>query len=174
MSAGVRARAKEIFADALGMAPAQREAFVDEACAGDARLRAVVDGLVAALQSASDFLAEPTIDGDAPEAGAGDAVGPGQAIGRYRLLRALGEGGFGVVYLAEQTRPVTRRVALKILKLGMDSKRVVARFEAERQALALMDHPCIASVLDAGTTEQGRPYFVMEYVQGEPITTHCV
>jgi non-specific serine/threonine protein kinase/serine/threonine-protein kinase len=173
MSAAIRARAKEIFADALAMAPAERAAFLDQACEGDARLRAVVDGLLAAMQSASDFLAEPTVDGDAPALGAG-AVGPGEVIGRYRLLRALGEGGFGVVYLAEQLRPVTRRVALKILKIGMDTRRVVARFEAERQALALMDHPCIASVLDAGATESGRPYFVMEYVQGEPITTYCI
>ena len=173
MSAAIRARAKEIFADALAMAPAERGAFLDQACEGDTRLRAVVDGLLAAMQSASDFLAEPTVDGDASALGS-SAVGPGEVIGRYRLLRALGEGGFGIVYLAEQQRPVTRRVALKILKVGMDTKRVVARFEAERQALALMDHPCIASVLDAGATESGRPYFVMEYVQGEPITTWCI
>jgi len=91
-------------------------------------------------------------------------------IGRYKLLQQIGEGGFGVVYMAEQTEPVRRRVALKIIKLGMDTKQVIARFEAERQALAMMDHPNIATVLDAGATETGRPYFVMELVRGLPIT----
>ena len=94
-------------------------------------------------------------------------------IGPYRILDQIGEGGMGVVYLAEQTEPVRRRVALKIIKIGMDTKSVVARFEAERQALALMDHPCVAKVLDAGATETGRPYFVMEHVAGIPITEHC-
>ena len=99
--------------------------------------------------------------------------GPGTTIGRYKLLQELGEGGFGVVYQAEQTEPVRRRVALKIIKQGMDTRQVVARFEAERQALALMDHPNIAKVLDAGATETGRPYFVMEMVKGIPITEYC-
>ncbi|MHC4092833.1 MAG: serine/threonine protein kinase, partial [Planctomycetota bacterium] len=94
-------------------------------------------------------------------------------IGAYRILRKLGEGGMGEVYLAEQSEPIRRRVALKLIKPGMDSRQVVARFESERQALALMDHPCIAKVFDAGSTEQGRPYFAMEYVEGEPITKHC-
>ena len=98
---------------------------------------------------------------------------PGQTIGRYKLLQEIGEGGFGVVYLAEQTEPVRRQVALKIIKLGMDTREVVARFEAERQALAMMDHSNIAKVLDAGATETGRPYFVMELVHGEPITDYC-
>ncbi|MFC1762175.1 protein kinase [Planctomycetota bacterium] len=97
----------------------------------------------------------------------------GHTIGPYKLLSILGEGGFGVVYLAEQKRPIRRRVALKVIKPGMDSKQVIARFEAERQALALLDHPHIAHVFDAGTTEQGRPYFVMEYIEGMPITQHC-
>ncbi len=101
------------------------------------------------------------------------AEGPGSVIGRYKLLQQIGEGGFGVVYMAEQREPVKRRVALKIIKLGMDTKQVVARFEAERQALALMDHHNIAKVFDAGATETGRPYFVMELVKGIPITKYC-
>jgi serine/threonine protein kinase len=103
----------------------------------------------------------------------GAALGPGAVIGRYKLLRILGEGGYGIVYLAEQQRPVKRRVALKVIKPGMDTKQVIARFEAERQALALLDHPNIAHVFNAGTTEAGRPYFAMEYVKGVPITEHC-
>jgi serine/threonine protein kinase len=95
---------------------------------------------------------------------------PGSWVGRYKLLSVLGEGGMGVVHLAEQQQPIRRQVALKVIKPGMDSKRVIARFEAERQALALLDHPNIARVHDAGTTENGRPYFVMEYVNGLPIT----
>src|SRR5437867_4208986 len=98
---------------------------------------------------------------------------PGTMIGRYKLLEKVGEGGFGVVYVAEQREPVKRRVALKIIKLGMDTKQVVARFEAERQALALMDHPNIAKVLDAGATDAGRPFFVMELVRGVKITDYC-
>ena len=96
-----------------------------------------------------------------------------QRVGPFKILDVLGEGGFGIVYLAEQQEPVRRRVALKVIKPGMDSKAVIARFEAERQALALMNHPNVASVFDAGTTEQGRPYFVMEHVSGIPITEHC-
>ncbi|TVQ31575.1 MAG: hypothetical protein EA376_08880 [Phycisphaeraceae bacterium] len=99
--------------------------------------------------------------------------GPPERIGRYRILDTLGEGGFGVVYLAEQTEPVRRRVALKVIKLGMDTRQVIARFEAERQALAMMDHPCVARVFEAGATPEGRPYFVMEHVPGVPITEHC-
>jgi len=98
----------------------------------------------------------------------GAAIGPGVKIGRYKLLRILGEGGYGIVYLAEQQRPVKRRVALKLIKPGMDSKQVVARFEAERQALALLDHPNIAHVFNSGTTDAGRPYFALEYVKGVP------
>ncbi|MCU0918219.1 MAG: WD40 repeat domain-containing serine/threonine-protein kinase [Planctomycetes bacterium] len=103
----------------------------------------------------------------------GAGAGPGGQIGPYKLLRILGEGGCGIVYLAEQQRPVKRRVALKVIKPGMDTKQVIARFEAERQALALLDHPNIAHVFDAGTTDTGRPYFAMEYVKGVPITEHC-
>ncbi|MHC4582401.1 MAG: serine/threonine protein kinase [Planctomycetota bacterium] len=98
---------------------------------------------------------------------------PGAHIGRYKLLRVLGEGGMGIVYLAQQDKPVTRQVALKVIKPGMDSKRVMARFEAEEQALALMEHPHVARVYDAGLTGSSRPYFVMEYVKGIPITEHC-
>jgi serine/threonine protein kinase len=98
---------------------------------------------------------------------------PGTVIGRYTLIEAVGAGGFGTVFLAEQSEPVARRVALKVLKLGMDTQQVIARFEQERQALALMDHPHIAKVLDAGTTDAGRPFFVMELVAGEPITEFC-
>src|SRR5262249_10803700 len=98
---------------------------------------------------------------------------PGNSIGPYKLVEKIGEGGFGVVFLAEQEQPVRRKVALKIIKPGMDTRQVIARFEAERQALAMMDHPNIAKVHDAGTTENGRPYFVMELVQGVPITEYC-
>ena len=98
---------------------------------------------------------------------------PGDRIGRYKLLQQIGEGGFGIVYMAEQEEPVRRRVALKIIKLGMDTRQVIARFEAERQALALMDHPNIAKVLDAGATQSGRPFFVMELVKGDRITEYC-
>src|SRR5262249_41265982 len=101
------------------------------------------------------------------------AEGPGTVIGPYKLLEQIGEGGMGVVYMAEQTKPVRRKVALKIIKPGMDTRQGIARFEAERQALGLMDHPNIARVLDAGATESGRPYFVMELVKGIPITDYC-
>ena len=116
----------------------------------------------------------PSKDESVSTASLGDAVrGSKGQVGPYKLLSVLGEGGFAVVYLAEQERPVKRRVALKVIKPGMDTKQVIARFEAERQALALLDHPNIAHVFDAGTTKAGRPYFVMEYVKGVPITEHC-
>jgi serine/threonine protein kinase len=98
---------------------------------------------------------------------------PGTRIGNYKILQAIGEGGFGAVFMAEQEAPVQRKVALKVIKPGMDTKEVIARFEAERQALAMMDHPNIARVLDAGATESGRPYFVMDLVKGEPVTAYC-
>ncbi|MHC4560211.1 MAG: serine/threonine protein kinase, partial [Planctomycetota bacterium] len=124
-------------------------------------------------EKAVDFLPSPDLD---PEVTLDDtplAEGPGTVIGRYKLLEQVGEGGFGVVYMAEQTKPINRRVALKIIKLGMDTKSVIARFEAERQVLAMMDHPNIAKVFDAGATDTGRPYFVMELVKGIPITEYC-
>jgi len=119
---------------------------------------------------------DPNENGESTELGSmadGPAGGSTQQIGPYRLLEKLGEGGMGEVWLAEQTEPVKRKVALKIIKQGMDTKQVMARFEAERQALALMDHPSIAKVYDAGATPRGRPYFAMEHVQGVPITEHC-
>src|SRR5262245_12086504 len=128
-----------------------------------------------------DFRFDP-VSAEAPTVAPGAAAaatvlgareGPGSRIGPYRVLQVLGEGGFGSVFVAEQERPVRRQVALKIIKLGMDTKQVIARFEQERQALALMDHPHIAKVLDAGATEGGRPYFVMELCRGEPITDYC-
>src|ERR1043165_3237084 len=119
----------------------------------------------------------PTLaSGAGPEPPPGNAPSrevEGQVIGRYRLLQPIGEGGFGTVWMAEQREPVKRRVALKIIKLGMDTKQVIARFEAERQALAMMDHPGIAKVFDAGATDTGRPYFVMEYIKGVPIVEYC-
>ena len=151
----------------------QRGAFLDEACAGNRRLRQRVEALLKSHQQADSFLKEPPIDFDAVSHRPAITEGPGTTIGRYKLLEEIGEGGFGVVYMAEQREPVQRRVALKIIKLGMDTKQVIGRFEAERQALAMMDHPNIAKVLDAGSTETGRPYFVMELVKGVPITEFC-
>ena len=146
----------------------ERDAFLDRACDGDAELRRQVESLLSLHDRAGPFLDSPTVShADAPPEPVGAAVGP------YKLLEPIGEGGMGTVYMAEQTHPVRRKVALKVIKPGMDSKQVIARFEAERQALALMDHPNIARVLDAGATESGRPYFVMELVRGVPITEYC-
>ena len=146
--------------------------FLDDACGQDAQLRARVDELLASHQQAGDFLKPPSVAGSLPHA-IGNGEGVGATIGRYKLLELVGEGGFGDVYMAEQQEPVRRKVALKIIKLGMDTRQVIARFEAERQALALMDHPNIAKVLDAGATDAGRPYFVMGLVKGLPITDYC-
>lgn len=146
---------------------AERAAYLEGACSDDSILREKVEVLLSAHDEAGNFLKPPPTE---------DTAGPesvGQVIGRYKLLQEIGEGGFGVVYMAEQLEPVRRKVALKIIKLGMDTKQVVARFESERQALALMDHPNIARVLDAGATEKGRPYFVMELVRGIPISEYC-
>ena len=146
---------------------AERRAFLDRACGGDAGLRSRVEILLAG--GAEE--ARPAA-GDEPSPPPSDEL-PGARVGRYRLVERIGEGGFGTVWMAEQTEPVTRRVALKILKLGMDTRQVVARFERERQALALMEHPNIAKVFDAGATPSGRPYFVMELVDGVPILEYC-
>src|SRR2546423_14817021 len=163
-------RVETIFNQAMELpAPQERAAFLDGACGGDADLRQRVEALLAAHEGTQDVLRLPYSDRtlEAPVF----SEGPGTTIGRYKLLEQIGEGGFGVVFMAEQTSPVRRRVALKVIKLGMDTKQVVARFEAERQALAMMDHPNIAKVLDAGSTDKGRPYFVMELVKGIPIHT---
>src|SRR5262249_12526566 len=134
----------------------------------DTRLKQRVEELIEDHFRAGSFLESP-----APGLSAAPAEGPGAAIGPYKLMELVGEGGMGLVFAAEQQQPVQRKVALKVLKPGMDSRQVSARFEQERQALALMDHPNIAKVLDAGTTPTGRPYFVMELVPGVPITRYC-
>jgi len=165
---------KSIFAEALEKKTAkERAAFLDKACEGDGDLRSKVEGLLKAHKEAGDFLEVPAFEGKATLDESPLTEKPGTRIGRYKLLQLIGEGGFGVVYMAEQEKPIRRRVALKIIKLGMDTKQVIARFEAERQALAMMDHPNIARVFDAGATDTGRPYFVMELVKGIPITEYC-
>ncbi len=163
-----------IFLAALDMAkPDERAAYVETACAGDAELLARVRKLLACHDGTRGPL-------DAPPPGFGATIGvpipserPGTTIGPYKVLQQISEGGMGTVYMAEQTEPVKRKVALKVIKPGMDSRQIIARFEAERQALALMDHVNIARVLDAGATESGRPHFVMELVHGVPITKYC-
>jgi len=166
--------AGEIFQNAIEIEdPAKREDFLENACKNDRKLRAEVEALLRAHEKVGDFLEAPAFDPDVTLDTSPLTEGPGTVIGRYKLLEQVGEGGFGVVYMAEQTEPISRRVALKIIKLGMDTKSVIARFEAERQALAMMDHPNIAKVFDAGATDTGRPYFVMELVKGIPITEYC-
>jgi serine/threonine protein kinase len=183
-------REEELFDTARKLTDAAvRRAFLDQACAEDPALRARLDELLAAEQDAERFFAETSpaltlpdgplpFPGDAPPPAGAIPPGPpgeepiGTRIGRYKLLQKIGEGGCGVVYMAEQEEPVRRRVALKIIKLGMETKSVIARFEAERQALAMMDHPNIARVFDAGATDRGPPYFVMELVRGVKITEY--
>ncbi len=175
---------KSIFLDALELEnEAEREAHLAEVCAGDDRLRASVDELIRAHERLDNPLDEPLSELGGIGSGCGpslDAASDGSTekyvgtlIGPYKLMEQIGEGGFGLVFVAEQQRPVKRRVALKIIKPGMDTRDVIARFEAERQALAMMEHPNIARVFDAGVTETGRPYFVMELVRGVPITEFC-
>jgi serine/threonine protein kinase/tetratricopeptide (TPR) repeat protein len=166
--------AKELFADIAPLPASERSAVLDRACAGEPALRSEVEALLAAFDGAAaqGFMGSPT-GNRSTVAACVLSEGPGTRIGPYKLLQQIGEGGFGVVFMAEQTEPMVRRVALKIIKVGMDTRQVIARFEAERQALAMMDHPNIAKVLDAGATATGRPYFVMELVRGEPITAYC-
>jgi eukaryotic-like serine/threonine-protein kinase len=175
---------ESLFHEALAKPACERAAFLDAACGGDPELRRRLVVLLQAHDQPGSLL-----DRTAAEAGATSDLaagrwidpadvrplieGPGTRIGPYKLLQQIGEGGMGVVYMAEQQEPVRRKVALKIIKPGMDSAQVIARFEAERQALALMDHQNIARVLDAGATESGRPYFVMELVRGVPLTRFC-
>ncbi len=162
-------REKEIFEHALDLVSAEeRRRYLESACGNDTVLLARVEALLRADAMGEEFLPEQPKD-----AGPIISEKPGDKIGRYKLLEQIGEGGFGVVWMAEQEEPVRRRVALKIIKLGMDTRQVIARFEAERQALAMMDHPNIARALDAGATNAGRPYFVMELVRGIRITDYC-
>jgi eukaryotic-like serine/threonine-protein kinase len=152
--------------------PIQRAAYVADACGADGALRARIEELLKHYQAAEDYFGSHD---SAPAQSRAMPVSerPGALIGRYKLLEKIGEGGMGIVYMAEQREPVKRRVALKVIKVGMDTKQVVARFEAERQALAMMDHPNIAKVFDGGESENGPPYFVMELVRGIPITKYC-
>ncbi len=165
-------RLRRLFDQALDLSPPERTAFLGRECVGDADLQ---QRLLAMLATAAGdgFLATPTGPASAAVTTAPLQEGQGTRIGPYKLLQQIGEGGFGVVFLAEQEQPVARRVALKVVKLGMDTRQVVARFEQERQALALMDHPHIAKVFDAGATTSGRPFFVMELVKGAPIVEYC-
>jgi serine/threonine protein kinase len=180
-------RVKEVFLGAVEKADlAERADYLDAACAGDAALLQQVEALLQKHEQAGSFLRPPAVPQSTLDTAVGGRAGghanprqsvpteaAGDRIGPYELLQKLGEGGMGVVWSAEQTDPVKRHVALKVIKPGMDSVQVLRRFEAERQALALMDHPNIAKVLDAGATPGGRPYFVMELIQGVPITKYC-
>jgi serine/threonine protein kinase len=165
-------RARSVFFAVLERAPASWDAFLDESCGGDAALRGRVAQLLHAHQALGSIHGArpngPALTLDEPL-----REGPGSVIGPYTLREQIGEGGMGLVFVAEQQQPVRRKVALKVIKPGMDSRQVIARFEAERQALALMDHANIARVFDGGTTPEGRPYFVMELVKGTPITDYC-
>ena len=163
-----------IFAQAIEIeSPKDRSAYLKQACQGDAQLLDEVEKLVDDHFRAGSFLERPAFDRQQTSAFSPVSETAGTQIGPYKLLQQIGEGGMGVVYMAEQTAPVQRKVAVKIIKPGMDSRQVIARFEAERQALALMDHPNIAKMLDAGTTDHGRQYFVMELVKGVPIIQYC-
>jgi eukaryotic-like serine/threonine-protein kinase len=175
----MQASVEEIFHGARSVSLVERQGYLDRACGGDTELRARVEALLKADQDIGSFL-DPAarglfgVEGEPPRTVLLTLPEqPGSRIGRYKLLQQIGEGGFGTVWMAEQEQPVVRRVALKIIKLGMDTRQVIARFEAERQALAMMEHPNIARVLDAGATDSGRPYFVMELVKGESITRYC-
>src|SRR5262245_249823 len=161
-----------IFCAAIELAsPDERRAFVEQACGDDVDLRHQVERLLHAHFHGRSILDAPVRPVATVEEPLGETAGT--VIGPYKLLEQVGEGGMGTVWMAEQKEPIYRRVAVKVIKAGMDSKQVLARFEAERQALALMEHPNIARVLDAGTTDAGRHYFVMELVKGTPITKYC-
>jgi serine/threonine protein kinase len=162
-----------VFTEALRLPSHERGRYLIEACQGDNELQNRVETLLLAYEHAGDFLQKSAANRSTKTAQALATEKPGDRIGQYKLLQQIGEGGCGVVYMAEQEAPVRRRVALKIIKPGMDTKNVIARFEAERQALALMDYPNIAKVFDAGATEAGRPFFVMELVRGVKITEYC-
>jgi serine/threonine protein kinase/Tfp pilus assembly protein PilF len=165
---------RDVFIAALQQGdPAQRRAYLDAACAGRPELRRQVEHLLRLHEGAGSFLESPAPGPVATVEEPPSSERPGTVIGPYKLLEPIGEGGMGAVWMAQQTDPVKRLVAVKLIKAGMDSQQVIARFEAERQALALMDHPHIARVLDAGTTGAGRPYFVMDVVKGVPITQYC-
>jgi len=172
---------RDVFLEALDIKnPAERAAFLDRACADQPSLRAQVDQLLQAHEQAGPFLNPPhtvasEVQHTGPYASVSFAADRASMVvaGKYKLLEQIGEGGMGSVWAAEQIKPVRRKVAIKLIKPGMDSRQVIARFEAERQALALMDHPSIARVLDGGLTEAGRPFFVMDYVKGVPITRYC-
>src|SRR5436190_768907 len=176
--ASLRGRVSELFVRAREIPPEARQQFLAGACEGDHDLRRQVEELLLEQESVGTFLETPASSDPLflARAGSGEVAvteKAGDRIGRYKLLEQIGEGGCGVVYMAEQEEPVRRRIALKVIKLGMDTKTVIARFEAERQALAMMDHPNIAKVLEAGATETGRPFFVMELVRGVKITDYC-
>ncbi len=168
---------EEIFNAALAIPPTQRAQFVLQCCNGDSSTAERVLGLVQGYENNSDFLEKPAQeDVRVPREFAARVPPdprPGDKIGEYELIERIGEGGFSVVFLADQTAPVQRRVALKILRLGMETREFIARFETERQALALMEHPNIARVFDAGVTDIGRPFLVMELIHGSPITGYC-
>ncbi len=168
MSEAQRQRAEALFHHVVELPPDDRMSYLDQHCDDDGIVRAEVESLLAYYDdgTVTSLGVEALTDRDETEL-------VGHCIGPYKLTQLLGEGGFGAVYLAEQEEPVKREVALKIIKLGMDTRQVIARFEAERQALAMMEHPSIARVLDAGATDSGRPYFVMELVRGVPITEYC-
>jgi len=174
MMGEVRHETRAVFLATLALnTPEERARYLDEACKGNPELRQRVEELLQAYDPARKFLGHDALGGELNCPGSSVSEGPGTMISHYKLLEQIGEGGFGVVFMAEQLAPLRRQVALKIVKPGMDTKQVIARFEAERQALALMDHPNIARVFDAGATETGRPYFVMELVRGIPITRFC-
>ena len=168
-------RVEELYFEALDLPPGEQDGFLESACPDDTEVRAEVAKMLAHAGETAEL---SRVQADVAGVDAGDRAGNeeplvGLSIGQYHIIRKVGEGGMGIVYEAHQKKPVERRVALKLIKTGMDTNEVIARFESERQALALMSHPNVARVLDAGATEQGKPYFVMEFVSGVPITKHC-